>query len=160
MVENYLKDMYDVEVFLPSIRRPVGKRNAWEPLFPMYIFCHVDPLAVDWPAIRWAPGLSYFLGVNQELVPVPEMVIGEIKERVCLWNERASGSRFAPGDKVTVTAGPFAGLEAIFQRYVPARQRCEVLLQIINRLARVEIPVEALGGKAQYHRVSSMARAV
>ena len=57
---------------------------------------------------------------------------------------------FTLGERVAVTSGPFSGLEAIFQRYIPARQRCQVLLQILGRLAKVEVPAEVLGGKIPY----------
>ena len=66
LVETYLANSWEVEVFLPTIRRPLGRKAGWEPLFPTYIFCRVDPQSVDWPAIRWAPGLSYFLCTGQE----------------------------------------------------------------------------------------------
>ena len=54
LVETYLTEKLGVEVFLPIIRHPVGRKTGWEPLFPTYLFCFVDPQSADWPAIRWA----------------------------------------------------------------------------------------------------------
>jgi transcriptional antiterminator RfaH len=150
MVETYLAKNWGVEVFLPIIRHPAGRKAGWEPFFPTYLFCFVDPQSADWPAIRWAPGLSYFLGAGQELVPVSDELIAHLKQRVFWWNEGRYAPRFAPGERVAVTSGPFSGLEAIFQRYIPARQRCQVLLQVLGQLAKVEVPVEVLGGKLPY----------
>ncbi len=154
ITERFLNDVRGVEVFMPLIRRPAGKKNGSELLFPTYIFCLVDPQSADWPAVRWAPGLSYFLGNGLEPVPVPEVVIGRLKQQVYSWNEGGFTPRFASGEKVIVTDGPFSGLEAIFQRYVPARQRCQVLIQVLNKLAQVEIPVEALGNKSPYGKLA------
>ena len=150
LVKTYLTERQGVKVFLPLIRRPAGRKAGWEPLFPTYIFCLVEPRSADWPAIRWAPGLSYFLGAGQELVPVSDELIAHLKQRVSWWNEGAYVPRFGPGERVVVTSGPFSGLEAVFQRYIPARQRCQVLLQILGRLAKVEVPSEVLEGKSPY----------
>ena len=151
LVEIYLTEKLGVEVFLPRIRRPAGRKAGFEPLFPTYLFCFVDPYSADWPAIRWARGLSYFLGVGQEeLVPISDELIARLKQRVSWWNDGGYISRFASGEQVMVTSGHFAGLEGIFQRYVPARQRCQVLLQLMGRLSKVEVPEEVLKGKLPY----------
>lgn len=153
MVENYLTEMWDVEVFLPIIRRPSNKAGS-EPLFPTYIFCHVDPQSNNWPAIRWAPGLSYFLGAGQELVPVSNELITHLKQRVSWWNDGGFAPSFATGERLKVIGGPFSGLEAIFQRYVPARQRCQVLLEILGQQTKVEIPVEVLRVASPYQKLT------
>ena len=150
VVETYLTEGQGVEVFLPLIRRPADRKAGWELLFPTYLFCLVDPQSSDWAAIRWAPGLSYFLGASQELVPVSDELIAHLKQRVSWWNEDGYVPQFVPGERLEVTSGPFSGLEAIFQRYIPARQRCQVLLQILGRLAKVEVPAEVLEGKSPY----------
>ena len=150
LVETYLTEKLGVEVFLPLIRHPAGRKDGWEPLFPTYIFCLVNPQSADWPEIRWARGLSYFLGAGPELFPVSDELIAHLKQRVSWWNEGGYVPHFALGEQVMVTSGPFSGLEAIFQRYVPARQRCQVLLEVLGRLTRVEVPTEVLKGKSPY----------
>jgi len=149
LVEMYLTEKLRVEVFLPIIHHPAGRKAGWEPLFPTYLFCLVDPQSADWPAIRWAHGVSYFLG-GPELVPVSDELIAHLKQRVSGWNEGGYVPRFASGEQVMVSSGPFSGLEGIFQRYVPARQRCQVLLQLLGRLAKVEVSAEILRGKLPY----------
>jgi len=150
LVKTYLTQRQSVEVFLPLIRRPAGRKPGWEALFPTYIFCLVDPQSADWPAIRWAPGLSYFLCTGQELVPVSDELIAHLKQQVFWWNEGGYMPRLTPGERVMVASGPFSGLEAIFQKYIPARQRCQVLLHILGRLAKVEVPAEVLEVKSPY----------
>ena len=44
-------------------------------------------------------------------------------------------------DRVLISNGPLTGLDAIFERYVPGTQRCEVLISLVSRpcLVRVDI---------------------
>jgi transcriptional antiterminator RfaH len=149
-VETYITEKWGVEVFLPIIRRPSSKKVVWEPLFPTYLFCLVDDQSAAWPDIRWTPGLCYFLGAGQELVPVSDELIAQLKKRVSWWNEGGYVPHFTHGERVVVTSGPFSGLEGIFERYVPARQRCQVLLQIIGQVTKVELPVEVINSYSHY----------
>ena len=55
---------HGIEVFNPEITVARRGRKQFEPLFPTYIFCRVDPKSYLWPQIRWATGLSYFLGAE------------------------------------------------------------------------------------------------
>lgn len=149
-LETYLTQKMGVDVFLPIIRRPAGSKVRWEPLFPSYLFCQVDFESDDWPGVRWAPGLSYFLGTGDEIVPVSDELVANLKQRVSWWNDGGYTPRFAPGERVVVTSGPFSGLEGIFQRYIPARQRCQVLLQFLGQPNKVELPAEVLMAESPY----------
>jgi len=153
LVENYLTRGQGVEVFLPYIRRPAGKKGGLELLFPTYIFCLVDPQSADWGAIRWAPGVSYFLGAGHELTPVSDEIITHLKYKVSWWNNGGCTPSFAFGDRITITNGPFSGLEAIFQRYIPARQRCQVLIEILGQFAKAEVPIENVRNRLPYQRL-------
>lgn len=150
LLKIYLTENRGIEVFLPKIRRPTSTKVTWEPLFPTYLFCLIDAQSNAWPDIRWTPGLCYFLGAGQELVPVSDELIAHLKQRVSWWNEGGYVPHFTYGERVVVTSGPFSGFEGIFQRYVPARQRCQVLLQIVSRLSKVELPVEVLTSGSHY----------
>jgi transcriptional antiterminator RfaH len=150
-VELFIAEKWGIEVFLPVIRRPSLRKAAMEPLFPNYLFCHVDDRSGAWPDIRWVPGLCYFLGVGGEPIPVSDDLIAHLKQKVAWWNDGGFEPHFVSGENVIVTEGPFAGLEGIFEKYVPARQRCLVLLQIVGRQSQVEIPSEVLRSRSGYH---------
>jgi transcriptional antiterminator RfaH len=129
-----------VEVFYPRIVSHRRGKRTLEPLFPTYIFCKFDVNTPEWPAIRWSPGLSYFLGADGHPASIPDNLVDYIKERVKWWNnEGCSPQRLKPGQHVVVSHGPFSGLEGIFQRHVSSRQRCRVLLQVVGRLSPVEL---------------------
>jgi transcriptional antiterminator RfaH len=151
-VEYYITERFDLEVFLPVIRRPSPsvKKAGMEPLFPTYLFCLVDGRSDVWPDIRWTPGLCYFLGAGQELVPVTDGLVTQLKQKVAWWNDGGFQPHFDRGERVIVTGGPLSGLEGIFTRYLPARQRCQVLLEVLGRQSTVELPVEILRGRSGY----------
>ena len=49
---------------------------------------------------------------------------------------------------VTVPMGPFAGIEGLFQRYIPARQRCQVLLATVGGELMVELPEDQVWSRS------------
>jgi transcriptional antiterminator RfaH len=153
-VETCLSEKWGVEVFYPIIRRPSNSKLAVEPLFPTYLFCHVDTESEAWPDLRWVPGVCYFLGTDHQPTPVSDELIVHLKHRVSWWNGGGNVPRFTSGERVVVTSGPFSGVEGIFQRYLPARQRCLVLLQVVGKMNKVEIPAEALNGEYRYRRLA------
>ena len=125
-------------MFFPQISRPNGKM---EPLFPTYVFCHIDPTQSTWPAIRWAPGMSYFLSMDEQPTSVPDSMIDYMRSRVEAWNDQEIQPQFVPGEKVTVLQGPFAGVEAVFKAHLPAKRLCQVLLKVVSELESiVELP--------------------
>ena len=154
LAEEYLAARQDIDVFIPYIQHPSRKTAGFEMLFPSYIFCLVDPKSKDWGAIRYAPGISYFLGYGTELVPVSEEIINHIKTRVSIWNDRDTGFHFKAGDRVKVTNGPLSGLDVIFQRYIPSRQRCQVLIEVLGQMNKAEIPVENISEKPRNLRLA------
>jgi len=141
--ESFLIDYLsakEVGTYFPKILRTTRRGRVMEPLFPTYLFCCFEPLSSGWPLVRWAPGLSYFLGSDRVPSAVPETLIDYLQSRVSWWNGEGFRQRLTPGERVRVVGGPFDGLEGIFQTYVPARQRCRVLLHTVRRLMAAEVP--------------------
>ncbi|MFH1560080.1 MAG: transcription termination/antitermination NusG family protein [Chloroflexota bacterium] len=132
--------MWNVETFLPMIVRPTSRTGAMEPLFPSYVFCRMEPQSPIWPVARWAPGVSYFLSADGQPTEIAESLIEHLQDRVQRWNGGGVHHRWTPGDSVPVVSGPFAGIDGIFKSYLPARQRCEVLLEVVGKIAVVELP--------------------
>ena len=129
-----------IEVFLPRIQKPAAKPGRlMEPLFPTYLFCRLDPLAPVWPMARWSHGLKYFLSADDQPSPVSEHLVDYLKDQVDRWNSGNIPRHIRSGDRVEITSGPFAGLEGLFQNYIPSRQRCLVLLEVVGRLSTVEL---------------------
>ncbi|MFH1141977.1 MAG: transcription termination/antitermination NusG family protein, partial [Chloroflexota bacterium] len=44
--------IYGVEVYNPEITVVKRGRKLWDPLFPSYLFCHIDAGSELWPRVR------------------------------------------------------------------------------------------------------------
>ena len=130
---------WGIEVFYPKIVLP-GQSGVRKALFPNYVFCRLDPESGVWPVARWAPGMSYFLNHDGQPAPLPDMMVQGLKQRVEDWNQPGGKRCLQEGSRVVILSGPFSGLEGIFQRYVPSRERCQILLDAVGRLGTVELP--------------------
>ena len=137
-------NLHGVEVYNPEIIVVKRGRKSWEPLFPSYLFCSIDPESEQWPRVRWACGLRYFLGVDRRPTPVPASLVHDIRTRVEQWNDGGWTSAFEAGERVRIGHGALSGLEAIFTQYLPGHQRCEVLVSLVGRTHRIQLATTAV----------------
>ena len=138
VLETFLSN-YGVGAFSPKIIYLGQKGGTPKPLFPTYMFFDVDPESSTWPIVRWAPGIMYFLPRDGYPAPIPQALIDFLRQRTTQWNDSSNSSRLRQGDKVVVTGGPFDKLEGVFQSYIPSKDRCRILLDVVGQLTRVEI---------------------
>ena len=127
--------------YLPRIvqwpRPAVG--SAVAPMFPGYLFCLLD-LANDFQRVSHTPGVRSLVGFGGGPVPIDGEVVQYLRNR-----EGPDGlihcPRPTPGSsEVRIVNGPFRGLTAIVERYLPARERVRVLMDILQRTTCVELP--------------------
>lgn len=136
-----------VRTFLPLLevlqRRRAGRmRRSLEPLFPGYLFVHMPGLEAHpevWYAVRWTPGVRRILGTDDTPVAMPPGAIRAVRARIADLGYVRPRPRFQPGDTVRIRLGPFAGLEAVFDRPMPRSGRVRLLLQLLGQLRRVEV---------------------
>ncbi|MBI3744698.1 MAG: hypothetical protein HY261_10515 [Chloroflexi bacterium] len=130
-----------IEVYHPQIVVHKDGRRRTEALFPSYLFCKGDPSSDAWVHLRRAHGLKYLLGGDNAPTPVEDAIVETIQKRVESWNAGGWRDIFKPGDRVLLNAGPFKGIEAVFVRYLPARERCKILIATLARQHEMEVPV-------------------
>lgn len=131
-----------LDVFLPRIRYRKATRRGpvWfnEALFPGYLFARFvwhDHLG----EVMHARGVSTVIHFGRHWPVIREEEIQALRalagdESLFVVNEP-----FEPGEEVAVSAGPFQGLTAVVQRFLPSRQRVAVLLEFLGRQTQVEI---------------------
>ena len=128
-----------LETYLPLLRRwprpPVGSDVG--PLFPGYVF--VRAARARFHQIIRTPGVVDLVVFGGEPARLDDGVIDFLRSR-----EEPDGiieARPLPsGSAVRVTDGPWRGLVAVLERRVSARERVLVLLDILQRQTRVEMP--------------------
>ncbi len=145
-VEKRLRDL-KLEVFLPWMRtrRRIGSRHHWvlAPLFPGYIFCHLD-MVVAGKAARYAPGVRDFLTFGSRIAEVAEDIIVALRGRCPGGVAEVDTLNVKPGETVRISEGPFSGLEAIFESTLKGSERVAVLLDILGRQTRIVLPRETI----------------
>ena len=130
----------DYQVFLPTISLKKRRRGRWvpvtEPLFPGYLFVSLVLGADDPAPIRSTVGCIGLVRFGQHHTPVPSRLIAALQGA----SDGALDTPlpFSQGDKVRVIAGPFAGLEAVFD--MPrSEDRAQVLLELLGKVQRLTV---------------------
>ena len=76
---------------------------------------------------------------GMEFAKVPEVLIQILKDSEEKNRKLAEGlNRFKAGDKIIVDAGPFVGLEGVFDKY-RGDERIIVLLNVLQQAAKIEL---------------------
>lgn len=134
-----------VETFLPRIWEPAGFRRKQRiaPLFPGYLFVRID-LAEQYFDVVWTPGVRKFVGFGASPCPVEGTVIDFLSARVGPEGVVRVVPVFRVGDLVRVTHGPFEGLIGIIEHPGCGRGRVRVLMELLRRQTRVELPQQII----------------
>jgi transcriptional antiterminator RfaH len=136
------------ECFLPLIRVEKLRRSALvvveEPLFPRYLFIRLasGSDAPSWSPIRSTLGVSRLVTFGQTPAKIDDGLMAELQAHSA--NTDVQLRHFSPGEAVTVTDGPFVGLEAIYQM-TDGEGRVMVLLNILSK--PVQLSIEPSGIK-------------
>ena len=115
-------------------------RRLWaeEPLFARYLFIAPGDAHPRWGAVRSTRGVSRLVEFGGVPARLPARWIEEFRGR-----EYAPRQLFAPGERVVVRDGPFAGLEGLYQM-ADGEERAVVLLELLGRECRAKFAPEAL----------------
>lgn len=137
----------DVEAFFPRVRYrralAKGPRAVVEALFPGYLFVRFAP-ARRVRAVRYARGVSYIVRQGREFAPVPEAIVGELRALAATSVLELPPEPWKLGEEVRVIMGIFRGASGKIAGLVPARQRVQILLELLGQENRVEFPLDAL----------------
>ncbi|MEX6502152.1 transcription/translation regulatory transformer protein RfaH [Pseudomonas zhanjiangensis] len=116
-----------------------GRRQTIaESLFPGYLFIQ---LAADgnWAPLRSTRGVSRVIGFGGMPLPVDDRLIKQLRQRAAAGIEQL----FQAGDRVRITTGSFAELDAIFTA-MDGEQRVVLLLNLLSRQQRISVPLASI----------------
>lgn len=138
-----------VGCFLPLLqeqkiirRKP---KTVVTPLFPGYLFVRIN-VTEHYRAVIYTRGVQKIVEFGAGPVEVDPAIIDTIRSRmpdsdVYVLDE---GKELNSGQLVQIKDGPLAGLEAVFMRELPGRQRAIVLLRALALQARAVVDVDQL----------------
>jgi transcriptional antiterminator RfaH len=140
------------EVFLPFLKTRMLRwgRLGWSvvPLFPCYLFARCD-LRRSYFDIKYGAGVVGIVSAGKEPLTVAPEIISRIRERAIDGVVEIAAPRFAAGERVQVTAGPFSGFDAVFERYLSGEERVAILLGATGAGAlRMVLPSGAIAREA------------
>jgi transcriptional antiterminator RfaH len=131
-----------LEVFHPRLRVERATRRGVvrviEPLFPCYIFVRCE-LGDCLNEIRHTTGISTLVHFGDKIPQVSDLVIEELQECFDAEEPMTVEDRISPGAEVVFADGAFVGMRTLVLRVLPARQRVQVLLDILGRPTPVEV---------------------
>jgi len=115
-----------------------GRRlKVGEPLFPRYLFIRLSEISDNWHPIRSTRGVIQVVRFGECPTPVPERIIRAIQER--LTKNPPTIPHLKPGERVRITEGCFADLEAIFVAN-DGTERVFLLMEILHREQTLSFP--------------------
>ncbi len=134
--------------FLPMARTRKRRHGELtlidEPLFPRYLFIHLEIGIHDFGPIRSTRGVAQLVRFAGIPARVPSDFISFLKRKQEREIQRATVTLQAnPGDRVRVVTGMLAGYEGIFEK-TSGNDRARVLLEMSDKYTRVQIELESL----------------
>ena len=127
--------------YLPTLavekRRNNRKIDAREPLFPGYVFIQLDDVSDNWHPIRSTRGVIRIVRFGEHPLPVQDKIVEIIRQRLA--GDPPRVPYLQPGERVVVTEGCFADLEAIFVAN-DGDERVMLLMDILKSEQHLSFP--------------------
>lgn len=142
-LENLLRQGYGV--YLPRVRetrKQNGRRVAIVgPLFPRYLFIHLDIHIDNFAPIRSTVGVTSLVRFGSEPAQVSDELISFLKNQeghdgMHEWAKQ----KYVTGERIRVADGVFQGYEGILLART-SRERVLVLLNLLDRQIRMQVSV-------------------
>jgi len=136
-----------VEVFNPQLqlerltRR--GRVRSTESLFVNYLFARFA-LESMLERVRHTPSVKCVVQFGPRVATIPDAVIADLQTTMAEYSDAIFSDTPQEGDEVEVGAGPFQGEKGIVTRVLPARQRVELLLEVMGRALPAEFSLSAM----------------
>ncbi len=138
-----------IKVFMPQIKVEKlvrGRRKiVHEPMFKGYLFIYLSPENPSWHRVRSTRGVKDWVRFSGKPATLPDELVSTFR----VVEEKASNDikqLFVPGCSVKINAGPFKGLNGIFQA-ADGELRSMILIEFLGKssclsLENVQISIE------------------
>ena len=144
--EKYAKfhlGLKGLEVFFPQLFLPgsVQQRKQTVPLFPNYLFVRMR-FSQEYCYVVWSPGVKRIVSFDGTPQAIDEKIVMFLMQRATPDGIIKARSSLMVGQEVQISGGSFNGLVGIIQEPPDAKERVKVLLKLLNREVKVELPVQ------------------
>jgi len=143
----HLQKLPDVEVFNPQLRLMRCTRRGrfcnTEPLFPNYLFVRFD-LEQMLEKVSCTPAVKTVLRFGGQLPEIPDTVIANLQQQLAEVSSQVLTDAPVEGEEVEIATGAFVGTKALVTRVLPAKQRVQILLDVMGRSVTTELSFDAV----------------
>lgn len=137
------------EVLVPTQKKIVvesgKKREIQEKLFPGYVLVRMELNDTTWGAVRNTAGVTGFVGAGAKPTPLAEKEVEAILKFSKLEAPKFE-ARFAVGDSVRISDGPFADFLGKVEEMDEDKGKLKVLVSIFGRETPVELDFLQVSG--------------
>jgi transcriptional antiterminator RfaH len=140
-LENLRRQGYEcyLPVLLQRRRRRGEYRSTVEPMFPRYLFIHLDDVTDNWKPIRSTLGVMRLVVFGDTPAKVPDALIAALQSNEDdAGVQRFFGRELHRGEPVLIVEGPMAGYQAVFEAR-SGRERVVLLMQIAGRSVPIQL---------------------
>lgn len=139
-VAHFLSER-EIQVYFPTVPAPRRRdRDAERAFFPCYLFARAELETVGLWTLSYAPGMRRVVMFGDTPARVDDNLIAALQNRLAQVDVvDVRGEMLEAGDRVTLTSGPLAELEAVFDRRLSAAGRVSVLIHLLQRWTKVEV---------------------
>ena len=133
-----------LDVFFPQLWFPhcAKKRKKLVPLFPNYLFVRLKLFSEEFSQAKWSPGVSRIVSFNGTPTPIDSRVVEILMQQTNRDGVIEARPNLRSGQEVRITGGPFNGLLGIIQEPPNAKGRIKILLQLLDRPTKADLPIE------------------
>jgi transcription antitermination factor NusG len=133
-----------IDTFFPKLFLPKSAKRKKQTvaLFPNYLFVFIDVISVESASIIWCPGVRRMVAFNGTPAIVEESIIAFLMGQAGADGVISARCNVTIGQQVAINGGPFDGLVGIIQEPPNARGRVKILLELLNRPTKVDVPVQ------------------
>jgi transcriptional antiterminator RfaH len=133
-----------VDTFFPKLFLPKAakRKKQMVPLFPNYLFVRCEIISKEYGNIVWCPGVKRLVSFNGTPAIVDRSIVEFLMGQTGADGVIAARCNIEVGERVSIEGGPFDGLVGIIEEPPNAKGRVKVLLQLLNRETKVDVPVQ------------------
>jgi transcriptional antiterminator RfaH len=127
------------EAYLPLVQvEKIGqgvRGLVEEALFPRYLFIQLDEVgSQSWAPVRSTVGVSQLVKFGHRFAEVSQDLVAWVQDYAKVMK---LSPELSQGDVVTITEGPFRGMDAIFKTY-DGEKRAILLLNLLTKLTEAK----------------------
>jgi transcriptional antiterminator RfaH len=133
-----------IETFFPKLFLPKSAKRKKHivALFPNYLFVCIDVISVEYASVIWCPGVKRMITFNGTPAIVEESIMAFLMGQAGADGVISARCNISVGQQVAIDGGPFDGLVGIIQEPPNAKGRVKILLELLSRPTKVDVPVQ------------------